>query len=306
MNRIPNEPNNGVPGAGRIQSRLANQEGRIQIKLPSEMARNAYLGFKHFLNSEAEAWWEASVLSSQERKVKLQKVIQQEIAAGKADYHGDAAGIEKTYIENLLAFLSSLEGVTDEEFRTSIINAEVLDTSKDILSTRLPTAPSIKGTVRFEGPAPERQPLPLDAASRQLYKGQPAFDENILISPDGGLANVFVYVTNPPSRDYPSPNEPAITRSPCLSRACRACEWDNRRGDPFFITSGPSDEEPPFNVATANSPGSQEGVRNRRGSHHRQVRLSPMDDRPFLSWITPSLPTDRDGRFPCKHTGDSP
>lgn len=309
VNRIPNEPNNGESPedfAGRIQSRLANQEGRIQIKLPSEMARNAYLGFKHFLNSEAEAWWEASVLSSQERKVKLQKVIQQEIAAGKADYHGDAAGIEKTDIENLLAFLSSLEGVTDEEFRTSIINAEVLDTSKDILSTRLPTAPSIKGTVRFEGPAPERQPLPLDAASRQLYKGQPALDENILISPDGGLANVFVYVTNPPSRDYPSPNEPAIIDQqksmfvPRVQGLRVGQELVMKNGDPFIHNiRSLSMKNRPFNVATpANSPDRKRVFETAEGPITAKCDFHPwmtahfwVMDHPFFAV------TDRDGRF---------
>ena len=309
VNRIPNEPNNGESPedfAGRIQSRLANQEGRIQIKLPSKMARNAYLGFKHFLNSEAEAWWEASVLSSQERKVKLQKVIQQEIAAGKADYHGDAAGIEKTDIENLLAFLSSLEGVTDEEFRTSIINAEVLDTSKDILSTRLPTAPSIKGTVRFEGPAPERQPLPLDAASRQLYKGQPALDENILISPDGGLANVFVYVTNPPSRDYPSPNEPAIIDQqksmfvPRVQGFRVGQELVMKNGDPFIHNIRTlSMKNRPFNVATpANSPDRKRVFETAEGPITAKCDFHPwmtahfwVMDHPFFAV------TDRDGRF---------
>ena len=309
VNRIPNEPNNGESPedfAGRIQSRLANQEGRIQIKLPSEMARNAYLGFKHFLNSKAEAWWEASVLSNQERKVKLQKVIQQEIAAGKADHHGDAAGIEKTDIENLLAFLSSLEGVTDEEFRTSIINAEVLDTSKDILSTRLPTAPSIKGTVRFEGPAPERQPLPLDAASRQLYKGQPALDENILISPDGGLANVFVYVTNPPSGDYPSPNEPAIIDQqksmfvPRVQGFRVGQELVMKNGDPFIHNIRTlSMKNRPFNVATpANSPDRKRVFETAEGPITAKCDFHPwmtahfwVMDHPFFAV------TDRDGRF---------
>ena len=318
VNRIPDQPNNGESPedfAGRIQSRLANQEGRIQIKLPSEMARNAYLGFKHFVNSEAEAWWEASVLSNQERKVKLQKVIQQEIAAGKADHHGDAAGIEKTDIENLLAFLSSLEGVTDEEFRTSIINAEVLDTSKDILSTRLPTAPSINGTVRFEGPAPERQPLPLDAASRQLYKGQPALDENILISPGGGLTNVFVYVTNPPSGDYPSPNEPAIIDQqksmfvPRVQGLRVGQELVMKNGDPFIHNiRSLSMKNRPFNVATpANSPDRKKVFETAEGPITAKCDFHPwmtahfwVMDHPFFAV------TDRDGRFslPKLPTGD--
>ena len=72
------------------------------------------------------AWSEANRLGSKERKIKIQKVIQGKIAASKAN------GTGKADIENLLAFLGSLTDVTDEEFRRSIIDAEVLDTSIDI------------------------------------------------------------------------------------------------------------------------------------------------------------------------------
>ena len=86
----------------------------------------ANLGFKTFLKLEAVAWSEANRLGSKERKTKVQKVIQGKIAASKANRPG------KADIENLLAFLGSLTDVTDEEFRRSIIDAEVLDTSSDI------------------------------------------------------------------------------------------------------------------------------------------------------------------------------
>ena len=135
VNRIPEEAEEGEPAqdfSGRIFGRLANQEGRIQIKLPPGMDRGAYLGFKAFLKSEPAAWRDANRLGSNERKAKIQKVIQDKIASSKANGPGKARSLGKADIENLRAFLGSLTDVTDEEFRRSIIDAEVLDTSIDI------------------------------------------------------------------------------------------------------------------------------------------------------------------------------
>ena len=49
VNRIPEKPEEGESAkdlAGRIFGRLANQEGRILLKLPPGMNRESYLGFK--------------------------------------------------------------------------------------------------------------------------------------------------------------------------------------------------------------------------------------------------------------------
>ncbi len=58
MNRIPEkaeEDESPEDFAGRILGRLANQEGRILVKLPKGMDRQAYLGYKTFLESEGTA-----------------------------------------------------------------------------------------------------------------------------------------------------------------------------------------------------------------------------------------------------------
>ena len=55
VNRIPVEPESDETQedlAGRILGRLANQEGRILVKLPPGMNRLAYQGFKIALGSE--------------------------------------------------------------------------------------------------------------------------------------------------------------------------------------------------------------------------------------------------------------
>ncbi len=57
VNRIPEaaEPDETAADfAGRIFGRLANQEGRILLKVPPGMGRRAYLGFKTFLGSEGD------------------------------------------------------------------------------------------------------------------------------------------------------------------------------------------------------------------------------------------------------------
>ncbi|SVE06189.1 uncharacterized protein METZ01_LOCUS459043, partial [marine metagenome] len=57
VNRIPakaDESESPADFSGRIFSRLANQEGRILIKLPQGMTREAYLGYKTFLSTDAK------------------------------------------------------------------------------------------------------------------------------------------------------------------------------------------------------------------------------------------------------------
>ncbi len=58
VNRIPNGPMGDFPEkpidtAGRIFGRLANQEGRVEIKLPKGMTKNDYFSFKTFFSSDS-------------------------------------------------------------------------------------------------------------------------------------------------------------------------------------------------------------------------------------------------------------
>ena len=50
----------------------------------------------------------------------------------------------------------------------------------------------------------------MDEASRKLYGDEKPLDDSILISESRGLANVFVYIKNPPEGDYASPAKSAI------------------------------------------------------------------------------------------------
>ena len=54
VNRIPEKPGKQekpAEYAGRVLGRLANQEGRVLLKLPPGMDRSAYLGMKLFLTN---------------------------------------------------------------------------------------------------------------------------------------------------------------------------------------------------------------------------------------------------------------
>ena len=57
LNRIPGKAEEGeevLDFTARVYSRLANQEGRILIKLPPGMNSEAYLGYKTFLSTDAD------------------------------------------------------------------------------------------------------------------------------------------------------------------------------------------------------------------------------------------------------------
>ena len=155
--------------AGRIFGRLANQEGRILIKLPEGMDRQAYLGYKTFLESEGTAKVGNCIAchapsdftdlkehrSSQngskkptpslrnlaKRKVNVRQVIMAKMAAserkraGKGEKIDDAYGkmhLNKGDMHQLMAFLNLLNDVPEKDFRNLILNAKILDTSEDI------------------------------------------------------------------------------------------------------------------------------------------------------------------------------
>ncbi len=250
VNRIPRAKRGESPTdyAGRIFGRLANQEGRILLKLPPGMDRNAYDGFKTFLGSEGNAKvancvschapnkftdWQSHVVApgssavatpalrnlAQKKGLDLEKVIRQKIAMSKAKQSGKAPEIDDAYarmniteadIPNLVAFLNSLNDVSDAEFRNLIVNAKVMNTSQSSAPDRVSV--SVSGLVRFEGAPPKRLALPMTPESRKLYpKDAPALDESILVGKSGGLQNVFVYVKEGvPEREYPVPAAPAL------------------------------------------------------------------------------------------------
>ena len=172
MNRIPEkaeEDESAEDFAGRILGRLANQEGRILVKLPKGMDRQAYLGYKTFLESEGTAKVGNCIachappdftdlkerMSSQsdskkptpslrnlaKRKVNIRQAIMAKMAASETKRSGKAEKIDDAYdkmrlnkgdLHQLMAFLNLLNDVPDQEFRNLILNATILDTSDDI------------------------------------------------------------------------------------------------------------------------------------------------------------------------------
>ena len=165
VNRIPakaDEDENPEDFSARIFSRLANQEGRILIKLPEGMTREAYLGYKTFLSTDAKvsngncivchapekfsdlkkhvvsqggkALPTPSLRNMRKRNVNILKALQAKLNMAKeADVSKEykQINLNKTDLTHLKAFLNQLNDVDDKNFRELIIKAEILDTSQD-------------------------------------------------------------------------------------------------------------------------------------------------------------------------------
>jgi hypothetical protein len=58
------------------------------------------------------------------------------------------------------------------------------------------TAATVHGKIAFRGPKPARERISMDAeaACEQLHKGQPVYDDSIVVGKDGALANAVVYI----------------------------------------------------------------------------------------------------------------
>jgi streptogramin lyase/mono/diheme cytochrome c family protein len=259
VNRIPDKARDGESSrdfAGRIHGRLANQEGRIQLKLPPGMALAAYKGFKSFLGSEGNpsisncmachsgpefSAGKNSLRNLKKTDAELQSIIRGKMAKA-ASGENAYAGLKITEAEvaGLVSFLQSLTDVSDKRFRDLVLEAKVTDVTKEPKPAfGAKTVPSLKGTIRFDGPRPKRPPVPMDESSRKLHKSQP-LDESILVGQSGGLANVFVYVKDPPPGEYKPPGKPAILDqkgsifTPRVQGVRVGQELLMKNGDPFI------------------------------------------------------------------------
>ena len=172
VNRIPEKPEEGETAediAGRIFGRLANQGGRVLLKLPAGMDRASYLAFKTFFRYEGEkqvgncaACHSPAEFSDSKTHVvargakamptpslrnldltskELEKVILDKIAASKLKRAGEADEIDDAYsairldkedVPGLVAYLGLLNDVPDANFRDLILEATVLDTTGDL------------------------------------------------------------------------------------------------------------------------------------------------------------------------------
>jgi hypothetical protein len=74
------------------------------------------------------------------------------------------------------------------------------------------TAGTISGAVQYAGPKPARKPIDMsgDPACAEAHHGK-AYDESLLISPKGGLANAFVYIKSGlEGKSFETPSTPAV------------------------------------------------------------------------------------------------
>ena len=147
VNRIPVEPEEEETAddlSGRILGRLANQEGRVLIKLPPEMTRQAYRGFKVALESDeqshagrcfachrlpdmGDATLSNRVPSLRNRVASKPKSF---ATVARDSVHAKIA-IDASDVTDLDAFLQLLADTSDSEFRQLIIDARVVDVLGD-------------------------------------------------------------------------------------------------------------------------------------------------------------------------------
>ena len=188
LNRLPETPQDGERAsdfAGRVYGRLANQEGRILIKLPPSMNRSAYRGYKTFMGSEGdervrncvschtpsafkdagahvtsrsgEAKPTPSLRNLKRSNAELAEILrakivaswQRQTGASKIDAAYDSMAVTEKDIPDLVAFLKTLRDVPDARFRQLIIEAEVTDVLADTGSekTNSPTTTMPAGGV---------------------------------------------------------------------------------------------------------------------------------------------------------------
>ncbi|MED5286133.1 MAG: sulfatase-like hydrolase/transferase [Planctomycetota bacterium] len=146
VNRIPTELEQGESPAelaGRILGRLANQEGRVLVKLPPRMNRVGYEGFKFVLEeSAAESIRGCLQCHSLPKLGRLdstppipslrnRSLSPAELKRALSTKVHRAAAINMTELDRLHAFMNTLSDLPDNDFRDSILKATVLDLNGD-------------------------------------------------------------------------------------------------------------------------------------------------------------------------------
>ncbi|XZE56528.1 sulfatase-like hydrolase/transferase [Planctomycetaceae bacterium SH139] len=145
MNRIPIEVEALEDQAGlasRIESRLANQEGRVQIKLPPTMKRDAFEGFKLAagIGTGSESCFTCHQLPALGHVNRDQPVptlrnrtyTRQQLSKSLDSEAHKVISLDEPTADRIIAFLQTLSDVPAAKFRPLILNATVLDTTGDI------------------------------------------------------------------------------------------------------------------------------------------------------------------------------
>ena len=133
------------------------------------------------------------------------------------------------------------------------------------------------GRVRFDGPPPKTEPLDFRTDPVCSALGDHPAADHTLVGPNGGLANVFVYVVNPPIPRTKTP--PKSKKSPVIldQHACRYAPkvfgilvgqpLEIRNGDPTLHTTHAFTYRG-FNVVTP-----RQGQRIRKVFTRRQIMV---------------------------------
>ena len=146
VNRIPTELEQGESPAelaGRILGRLANQEGRVLVKLPPKMDLMGYEGFKFVLEeSAAESIRGCLQCHSLPKLGRLdstppipslrnRSLSPAELKRALSTKVHQATAMSMTELDQLHAFMNTLSDLPDNDFRDSILKATVLDLNGD-------------------------------------------------------------------------------------------------------------------------------------------------------------------------------
>ncbi len=147
VNRIPTFPGKDESQdslAQRILSRLANQEGRILVKLPPEMNHYTYNGFKlavEGVNSttsgrcigchQLPGFAGKSNVGDDVPSLRNKTYSLPRLEALLQNQTHQHIKLDKTQRIELLALIYSLKDLSDDEFRRAVLESTVLDTSGD-------------------------------------------------------------------------------------------------------------------------------------------------------------------------------
>ena len=146
VNRIPTELEQGESPAelaGRILGRLANQEGRVLVKLPPKMDLMGYEGFKFVLEESAAESIRGCLQCHSLPKLgrvdstppipslRNRSLSPAELKRALSTKVHQATAMSMTELDQLHAFMNTLSDLPDNDFRNSILKATVLDLNGD-------------------------------------------------------------------------------------------------------------------------------------------------------------------------------
>ena len=146
VNRIPTELEQGESPAdlaGRILGRLANQEGRVLVKLPPKMDLMGYEGFKFVLEESAAESIRGCLQCHSLPKLgrvdstppipslRNRSLSPAELKRALSTKVHRATAMNMTEFDQLHAFMNILSDLPDNDFRNSILKATVLDLNGD-------------------------------------------------------------------------------------------------------------------------------------------------------------------------------